>query len=132
MNKYSLFDLVSGVQLFQLPNPLSLNYLDVGDPANISIPTLQTSGNISVLCQPLVYSPWATLDPIFVKTISLIQKAERLLSNETEVTAIDDLQLLRQEAELLRMGYQKYEINLPKEWRPSLIGIIPRNNGSMR
>ena len=81
---------------------------------------------------PLVNSPWATLDPIFVKTISLIQKAKKLLDNETEAAATDDLQLLKQEAELLRTEYQKCVISLSKEWRSSLIGIIPSNYNGMR
>lgn len=81
---------------------------------------------------PLVNSPWATLDPIFVKTISLIRKAEKLLGDETEAIATDDLQLLKQEAELLRADYQKCGINLSKEWRSSLIGIIPSNYGGVR
>ena len=81
---------------------------------------------------PLVNSPWATLDPIFVKTISLIQKAKKLLDNETEAAATDDLQLLKQEAELLRMEYQKCVISLSKEWRSSLIGIIPSNYDGTR
>jgi hypothetical protein len=99
--------------------------LNIGDPENISTPTLQTSDKISI-------SPWATLDPIFVKTISLIRKAEKLLGDETEATATDDLQLLKQEAELLRTDYQKCRINLSKEWKSSLIGIIPSNSDSMR
>jgi hypothetical protein len=106
--------------------------LDIGDPENISTPTLQTSEKFSILCMPLANSPWATLDPIFVKTISLIQKAEKLLGDETEAAAADDLQLLKQEAELLRTDYQKCGINLSKEWRSSLIGIIPSNYDSMR
>ena len=81
---------------------------------------------------PLVNSPWATLDPIFVKTISLIQKAKKLLDNETEAAATDDLQLLKQEAELLRTEYQKCVISLSKEWRSSLIGIIPSNYDGTR
>lgn len=81
---------------------------------------------------PLLNSPWATLDPIFVKTISLIQKAEKLLGDETEATSADDLQLLKQEAELLRTDYQKCGINLSKEWRSSLIGIIPSIDNSIR
>jgi hypothetical protein len=81
---------------------------------------------------PLVNSPWATLDPIFLKTISLIRKAEKLLGDETEVTTIEDLQLLKQEAELLRTDYQKCVINLSKEWKSSLIGIIPSKSDSMR
>ena len=81
---------------------------------------------------PLVNSPWATLDPIFVKTISLIQKAKKLLDNETKAAATDDLQLLEQEAELLRTEYKKCVISLSKEWRSSLIGIIPSNYNGMR
>ena len=131
-NKYSPFDLVCGGQLFQLPNPLSLKDLDIGDPENISTLTLRTSEKFSVVCMPLVNSPWATLDPIFVKTISLIQKAEKLLGDETEATATDDLQLLKQEAELLRTDYQKCVISLSKEWRSSLIGIMPSNYDNMR
>jgi hypothetical protein len=81
---------------------------------------------------PLMNSLWATLDPIFLKTISLMRKAEKLLSDETEATATDDLQLLKHEAELLRTDYQKCGINLSKEWRSSLIGIIPSSYDSMR
>jgi hypothetical protein len=132
LNKYSLYDLASGVQLFQLPNPLSLRNWEIGDPENIFIPTVQTSENFSVFSQPLVYSLWATLDPIFAKTILLIQNAEKLLSKESESTVIDDLQRLRQEAELLRTDYQKCEMNLLKEWRPSVIGVIPCKNDSRR
>ncbi|MCJ1398025.1 hypothetical protein MMC11_001222 [Xylographa trunciseda] len=131
-NKYSPFDLVCGGQLFQLPNPLSLKDLDIKDPENIPTPTLQTSEKFSIVCMPLVNSPWATLDPIFLKTISLIRKAEKLLSDETGATTIDDLQLLKQEAELLRTDYQKCVMNLSKEWSSSLIGIIPSNSSSMR
>ncbi|MCJ1390674.1 hypothetical protein MMC18_003535 [Xylographa bjoerkii] len=131
-NKYSPFDLVCGGQLFQLPNPLSLKDLDIGHLENISTPTLKASEKFSIVCMPLVNSPWATLDPIFLKTISLIRKAEKLLGDETEATSIDDLQLLKQEAELLRTDYQKCVINLSKEWRSSLIGIIPSNSDSTR
>jgi hypothetical protein len=106
--------------------------MDIEDPENISTPTLKTSEQFSVLCMPLVNSPWATLDPIFLKTISLIQKAEKLLGDETEATAIDDLRLLKQEAELLRTDYQKCGINLSKEWTTSLVGIIPINYDSTR
>ena len=125
MNKYSPYDLLCGVQLFQLTNPLSPKNSEISDPKDIATPTLQTSGKFSILCMPLVNSPWATLDPIFVKTISLKRKAENLLGDETEAIVIDDLQLLKQEAELLRTDYQKCAINLSKEWRSSLIGIIP-------
>jgi hypothetical protein len=81
---------------------------------------------------PLADSPWATLDAIFVKTISVVKKAEKLLGDETEATATDDLQLLKREAELLRTDYQRYGMNLPNEWRSSLIGIIPSNHETIR
>ena len=132
MSKYSLFDLVCGVQLFQLPNPLSVKDLEMSDPRSISAPILQTSETYSIVCTPLSNSPWATLDPIFAKTISLKRRAEKLLGGETETTAIDDLQLLKQEAELIRKDYQTCVINLSKEWRPSLIGIIPSKYESIR
>jgi len=76
--------------------------------------------------------PWATLDPIFVKTISLKRKAEKLLGDGTEAIAIDDLQLLKQEAELVRTDYQKCVINLSEEWKSDLIGIIPSSYDSTR
>jgi len=132
MNKYSPYDLLCGVQLFQLTNPLSLKNSEILDPENIATPTLQKSGKFSILCMPLVNSPWATLDPIFAKTISLKRKAEKLLGDETEAIVIDDLQLLKQEAELVRTEYQKCVINLSKEWRSSLIGIIPNSYDSIR
>jgi hypothetical protein len=132
MNKYSPYDLLCGVQLFQLTNPLSLKNSEISEPKNIAAPTLQTSGKFSILCMPLVNSLWATLDPIFVKTISLKRKAEKLLGDETEAIVIDDLQLLKQEAELVRTDYQKCVINLSKEWRSSLIGIIPSSYDSTR
>lgn len=131
-SKYSPFDLVCGGKLFQLPNPLSLKDLDIEDLENISTSTLQPSGRFSIVGMPLINSPWATLDPIFVKTISLKRKAEKLLGDETEVTSTQDLQLLKQEAELLRADYQKCVIDLSKEWRSSLIGIISRNYNGMR
>jgi hypothetical protein len=132
MNKYSPYDFVCGVQLFQLTNPLSFKDLKVSDPKNIATPTLQTSREFSILCMPPINSPWATLDPIFVKTISLKRKAEKLLGDETGATVIDDLQLLKQEAELLRTDFQKFVINLSKEWRSSLIGTIPGNHNNTR
>ena len=131
MNKCSPFDFVCGGQLFQLPNPLSFQNLNIGEPENISTLPLQTLEKFRILRTAIVGSPWATLDPIFVKTIFLIRKAEKLLGDETEATVIDDLQLLMQEAELLRTAYQQCVINLSKEWRPRFIGIIPSKNDSM-
>jgi hypothetical protein len=130
MNNYSPYDLLCGVQL---TNPLlSLKDSEISDPKNIATPPLQASGKFSILCMPLLNSPWATLDLIFVKTISLKQKAEKLLGDETEAIVIDDLQLLKQEAELVRTDYQKCVINLSEEWRSSLIGIIPSSYDSTR
>jgi len=99
---------------------------------NISTPTLQTAEKFSIVCMPLLDSPWATLDPIFVRTISLIRKADKLLGDGSESATIDDLQLLKQEAELLRTDFQKCVINLSKELRPSLIGVIPSNDDSIK
>ncbi|KAK9481539.1 hypothetical protein V1527DRAFT_486508 [Lipomyces starkeyi] len=131
MNRSSLFDFVCGGQLFQLPNPLSLQNLNIGEPENISTPPLQILEKFGILRTAIVDSPWATLDPIFVKTIYLIRTAEKLLGGETEATIIDDLQLLMEEAELLRTVYQKCVVSLSKEWRSRLIGIIPSKNDNM-
>ena len=81
---------------------------------------------------PLVNSPWATLDPIFVETIALMRKAENLLSDEAGPVANDSLQSLKQEAELLREDYQKSVIHFCKEWRPTVVGTIPRCHGTIR
>lgn len=67
----------------------------------MSTPPLQILEKFGILRIAIGGSPWATLDPIFVKTIYLVRKAEKLLGDETEATVIDDLQLLMQEAELL-------------------------------
>jgi hypothetical protein len=106
--------------------PLFQGFEGLG-PKNITTPTLQTSEEFCILCISLANPPWATLGPIFVKTISLKRKAEKLLRDEIEATVIDNLQLLKQEAELVRMDFQKCEISLSKEWIPSLIGILPSN-----
>lgn len=129
MNKYSIYDFICGVQLFQLTNPLSSTEFKVSeDPKNIATSTLQTSRKFSILCTTLVNSSWATLDPIFVKTISLKRKAEKLLGDGTEATVNDDLQLLQQEAELVRMDFQKCVISISQQWRSNVIGTIPSNH----
>lgn len=133
-NKFSLFDLVSGVQLSQLPNPLIHKDLDLddGDIGCLATATVQTADIFSILCMPLINSTWATLDPIFVKTISLKRKAEKLLDDERDTTTPEDLQLLKQEAELVREDYQRCVLNLAKEWTPVLVGHIPGNQNDMR
>lgn len=130
LDKYSINDLVTGVQLFQLTNPLSLKDKDIPDRRNIVTPSLYTSDKISVLCGPLV-SPWATLDTIFVDTIALKRKAERLLDNGTNTT-IEDLRLLMEEAELLKGEYQKCAFDLSPEWSSSMLGFIPSGNSPTR
>jgi hypothetical protein len=132
MNKYSIYDIVCGVELFQLVNPLSFKDQESSDPKDIATPTLQTLGNFSILCLPVLNSPWATLDPMFAKTIALKRKAEKLLNGDTKAITIDDIQQLKQEAELLRTDYQTCVINLSKECRPGFIGSLPSNSGSSR
>lgn len=64
---------------------------------------------------PLVNFQWETLDLIFVSAKSLMRKGEKLLGDETEAPAIDDVLLLKQEAELLRTDYQMRVMNLSEE-----------------
>lgn len=125
---------MSGVQLSQLPNPLIHKDLDLddGDIGCLATATVQTADIFSILCMPLINSTWATLDPIFVKTISLKRKAEKLLDDERDTTTPEDLQLLKQEAELVREDYQRCVLNLAKEWTPVLVGHIPGNQNDMR
>lgn len=79
---------------------------------------------------PLV-SPWASLDTIFVDTISLKRKAESLLDNKMDVT-IEDLELLMEEAELLRTQYQKCVANISAEWSSRTLGFISSNHSCTR
>jgi hypothetical protein len=124
ISQYSVYDLFCGVQLFRLPSPLSITDLEISEPGEVSTATPHSAETYGILPMPSANSPWATLDPMFVKTVSLKRKAEKLLDDVTEAISIDDVQILKLEAELLRTDYQKCVMHLSKEWTSSLIGTI--------
>ncbi|RFU23778.1 hypothetical protein B7463_g12560, partial [Scytalidium lignicola] len=111
-SKGSPFDLLGGMQLFQLSNPLILK-----EP-------LQQKNTARVLCAPISNTSVQNLDTILINFNPIFYTANDLLSDTSEASNQDIIHIMEKAMELDK-EFAEWAINQPQEWLPVTVSEYP-------
>ncbi|EXJ90106.1 hypothetical protein A1O3_03175 [Capronia epimyces CBS 606.96] len=116
-SKNSPFDLLGGMQLFQLNNPILLK-----EP-------LKQAQDVGVLCAPIVNSRVQSLDSILLKFNPIFYRANDLLSGDSQISESAVRQVM-EDALSLETMFATWAASQTLEWKPKTIGRSSRNSSA--